>query len=31
VEVEIFSDPGWWQRPVDEVLAVCAERLQTVC
>ena len=31
VEVEIFSDADWWQRPAAETLAVCAERLQTVC
>ncbi len=30
VEVEIFST-GWWDRPVDEVLSVCAARLQAVC
>jgi sugar phosphate isomerase/epimerase len=31
VEVEIFSQNDWWQRDPDEVLAVCAQRLQTVC
>jgi sugar phosphate isomerase/epimerase len=30
VEVEIFSR-DWWARPVDEILATCAERLQSVC
>jgi sugar phosphate isomerase/epimerase len=31
VEVEIFSRENWWRRDPDEVLAVCAQRLQTVC
>ena len=31
VEVELFSAQNWWTRPADEVLAICAERLQTVC
>lgn len=31
VEVEIFSAENWWRRDPDEVLGVCAERLQTVC
>jgi sugar phosphate isomerase/epimerase len=31
VEVEIFSKANWWQREPDEVLARCAERLQSVC
>lgn len=31
VEVEIFSAADWWLRPPDEILAVCADRLQTVC
>ncbi|SAK93673.1 sugar phosphate isomerase/epimerase family protein [Caballeronia ptereochthonis] len=31
VEVEIFSKENWWRRDPDEVLRVCAERLQTVC
>ncbi|MCA3575373.1 MAG: sugar phosphate isomerase/epimerase [Aestuariivirga sp.] len=26
-EVEIFSAQNWWKRPMDETLAVCAERL----
>ncbi len=30
VETEIFSGENWWKRPADEVLRVCAERLQTV-
>jgi sugar phosphate isomerase/epimerase len=30
-EVEIFSAQNWWCRDIDEVLNVCAERLQTVC
>lgn len=30
-EVEIFSRLDWWQRPPDEVLAVCRERLQSAC
>lgn len=31
VEVEIFSRNNWWCRDPDEVLRICAERLQTVC
>lgn len=31
VEVEIFSSLDWWKRPMDEVLATCSARLQTVC
>jgi sugar phosphate isomerase/epimerase len=31
VEVEIFSKENWWRRDPDEVLRICAERLQTVC
>lgn len=31
VEVEIFSRLDWWQRPPDEVLAVCRERLSEAC
>lgn len=31
VEVEIFSRDNWWQRQPAEILATCAERLQTVC
>jgi sugar phosphate isomerase/epimerase len=31
VETEIFSAQNWWRREPDEVLAICAERLQTVC
>jgi sugar phosphate isomerase/epimerase len=31
VEAEIFSAENWWKRPVEETLAVCAERFQTVC
>lgn len=31
VETEIFSAQNWWQREPDEVLSICAERLQTVC
>jgi sugar phosphate isomerase/epimerase len=31
VEVEIFSQANWWQRDPDEVLAICAERLQSRC
>lgn len=31
VEVEIFSKEHWWRRDPDEVLQVCAQRLQTVC
>lgn len=30
VEVEIFSNE-WWKRPADEILSVCAARLQEVC
>ncbi|MFJ5297128.1 sugar phosphate isomerase/epimerase family protein [Pseudomonas sp. NPDC088368] len=31
VEVEIFSKDNWWKKDVDDVLSVCAHRLQTVC
>jgi len=31
VEVEIFSRDNWWKRPPAEILATCAERLQTAC
>jgi hypothetical protein len=31
VEVEIFSSLDWWKLPMDDVLAMCSERLQTVC
>jgi sugar phosphate isomerase/epimerase len=31
VETEIFSAQNWWRREPHEILAVCAERLQTVC
>ncbi len=31
VEVEIFSQEDWWKRPPAQTLAVCADRLQTVC
>jgi len=31
VEVEIFSSLDWWKRPMNDVLAICSERLQTVC
>lgn len=31
VEVEIFSRDDWWQRPADDVLSTCAERLQAHC
>ncbi|WP_321893708.1 sugar phosphate isomerase/epimerase family protein [Paraburkholderia tropica] len=31
VETEIFFAQNWWQRDPDKVLAICAERLQTVC
>lgn len=31
VEVEIFSKENWWLRDPDEVLRMCAQRLQTVC
>lgn len=31
VETEIFSAQNGWQREPDEVLAICAKRLQTVC
>jgi sugar phosphate isomerase/epimerase len=30
VEVEIFSKENWWRRDPDEVLRVCADRLQTM-
>jgi sugar phosphate isomerase/epimerase len=29
VEVELFSH-RWWERPMDEVLATCIERMKTV-
>ncbi|MDR5780779.1 sugar phosphate isomerase/epimerase [Caballeronia sp. LZ065] len=31
VEVELFSRDRWWKVEPDEVLKVCAQRLQTVC
>lgn len=31
VEVEIFSEATWWQRPETEILDTCLERLATVC
>ncbi|SAK95925.1 AP endonuclease, family 2 domain protein [Caballeronia pedi] len=31
VEVEIFSKENWWRRDPDDVLRICAERLQNVC
>jgi len=31
VEVEFFSQDNWWKRPVSDTLAVCAQRLQSVC
>lgn len=31
IETEIFSAQNWWRREPDEVLAICAERLQNVC
>lgn len=31
VEVEIFSKENWWKRDAEEVLTLCANRLQTVC
>jgi sugar phosphate isomerase/epimerase len=31
IEVEIFSAENWWKRPPEEVLAVCRERVATVC
>jgi sugar phosphate isomerase/epimerase len=31
VEVEIFSKENWWKRDAEEVLSMCANRLQTVC
>jgi len=31
VEVEIFSSLDWWKRPIDDVLAMCSARLQTIC
>lgn len=31
VEVEIFSEHNWWQRPQSEVLKIAAERLQSAC
>lgn len=30
-EAEIFSAQNWWRRDPDQVLAICAERFQTVC
>jgi sugar phosphate isomerase/epimerase len=30
VEVEVFSSLDWWQRPPEDVIAVAAERLQSV-
>lgn len=30
VEVEIFSKENWWQRPPDEVLRTCRERMDTI-
>jgi hypothetical protein len=29
--VEIFSRDDWWRRPAQEILSVCAQRLQSVC
>ena len=31
VEVEIFSARNWWQRPEEEIIDVCIERLVSVC
>ncbi len=31
VEVEIFSRDHWWKMPPDDVLSICAQRLQSVC
>ena len=31
VEVEIFSSLDWWKRPMNDVLAMCSARLQTIC
>ncbi|BBH46515.1 hypothetical protein [Pseudomonas sp. KU43P] len=31
VEVEVFSRDNWWQRPPQDVLRTCAERLQQCC
>ncbi len=31
VEVEVFSAEDWWRRPIPEILAACAERLEAVC
>jgi sugar phosphate isomerase/epimerase len=31
VEVEIFSRDRWWKAPPDQVLRICADRLQSVC
>ena len=31
VEVEIFSSLDWWKRPMDDVLAMCSARLQSIC
>ncbi|MEM1130295.1 MAG: sugar phosphate isomerase/epimerase, partial [Pseudomonadota bacterium] len=30
-EVEIFSEPNWWRRDGDEVLATIVERGRTAC
>ena len=30
IEVEVFSQRNWWQRPPDEVLRVVKERFATV-
>jgi sugar phosphate isomerase/epimerase len=30
VELEVFSQADWWQRPVDEILTVAVERHQSV-
>lgn len=31
VEVEIFSARNWWQRPEEEIIDVCIDRLVSVC
>lgn len=31
VEIEIFSASDWWQRPMEEVLATCVERMTGLC
>lgn len=31
LEVEIFSAENWWNRPAEEVLRVCKERIATAC